>query len=176
MKTRTAVPADLRQCVTLDPHYSTKHVWQMSRREENGAVMIDFRPVRLPRPMRVRYPHDPNHLWNDWRQWNHFLIAEDDGYVRGYLGLLVYPGENKGWIRDLVVGSAFRQQGVGTSLLRHAMHWATESKLGQVTVELQSKNYPAIRFLQKHGFQFCGFDESYYSNLDVALFFSIKLH
>ncbi len=175
MKARSAVPADLKQCVTLDHHTTTTRVWQMNRREENNAIFISFHSVRLPRAMRVLYPRDPNELWNDWRQWDSFLVAEEDGYIHGYVGLLERSAEKKVWIRDLVVGRPFRRKGIGALLLHQATQWATERGLKQLTVEMQSKNYPAIHFCQKHGFHFCGFNEYYYPNRDIALFFMLKL-
>jgi ribosomal protein S18 acetylase RimI-like enzyme len=175
MKVRPAIPADLKQCAALDHHYVTERVWQMSRREDNGAVFVSFHSVRLPRSMRVRYPRDPNLLWNEWRQWSNFLVAEQDGYVRGYLGLQIHTAEGQGWLRDLVVGRPFRRNGIGTMLIQRAMEWAAEQGLHHLTLEMQSKNYPAIRFCKKHGFTFCGFNEYYYPSQDVALFFSLRL-
>jgi len=176
MKVRPAVPADLKQCATLDHHNTTTRVWQMNRREDTarGAVTISFHSVRLPRPMRVYYPRDPNRLWDDWRHWDGFLVAEEDGYIRGYLGLRVHAAEGKGWIRDLVVGRPFRRNGIGSLLLYKAIQWTAERNLHQLTLEMQSKNYPAIHFCQKHGFHFCGFNECYYSNQDIALFFTLR--
>lgn len=174
MKVRPAVPADLKQCADLDHHYTTQRVWQMNRREESDAVMITFHSVRLPRLMRVRYPRDPNRLWEDWRHWTGFLVAEDDGYIRGYLGLLANTAEGRGWVRDLVVGQPYRRNGIGTLLLQQAMQWAAEHNLHQLTLEMQSKNYPAIHFCQKHGFIFCGFNEYHYPKQDIALFFALR--
>jgi RimJ/RimL family protein N-acetyltransferase len=37
---------------------------------------------------------------------------------------------------------------------------------------LQSKNLPAIRLAQKFGYEFCGYNDQYYINQDVALFFA----
>ena len=175
MKVRPAVPADLQQCGVLDHHYTTERVWQMSRHEDNGAVYISFNSVRLPRPMRVHYPRDPQYLWNDWRQWNSFLVADEEGYVRGYVGLLVRAAEGQGWVRDLVVGRPYRQNGVGSMLLQGIMQWAVKQGLRHLTIELQSKNYPAIRFCKKHGLSFCGYNELYYPSQDIALFFSTRL-
>jgi len=36
---------------------------------------------------------------------------------------------------------------------------------------LQSKNHPAISFFQRHGFKFCGYNERYYRNQDIGLYF-----
>ncbi len=175
MKIRPAVSADLKQCVALDHNATTQRVWQLNRREENGSVIVSFHAVRLPRTMRVIYPRDPNQLWHDWRYWDGFFVAEDDGYVHGYAGLLLQPTAGKGWIRDLVVGRTQRRQGTGTLLFRQATQWAAERELHQLTIEVQSKNYPAIHFCQKHGFQFCGFNEYFYPNRDIALFFMLRL-
>ncbi len=40
---------------------------------------------------------------------------------------------------------------------------------------VQSKNYPAINFLQRNGFTFCGYNERYYRNQDIAVYFACGL-
>lgn len=175
MKVRAAVAADLKQCVSIDHDLSTDHVWQIDRREENGSHNYNFHPVRLPRTMRVRYPRSPEQLWADWRRWHTFLVAENDGIVHGYLGMLAHESEGTCWIRDLVVTRPSRRQGVGTALLKRSLTIASQHQLHRITIEMQSKNSPAIRFCQKHGFRFCGFNESYYPNGDIALFFTLNI-
>jgi ribosomal-protein-alanine N-acetyltransferase len=76
------------------------------------------------------------------------------------------------WIFNLVIAPSYRQQGAGSQLLQAAQSWAASQGLGQLTLELQTKNHPAISFAQKHGFQFCGYNEQYYPNGDITLFFS----
>ena len=93
---------------------------------------------------------------------------------RRHVTVLAARGELPG-LRDLVVGRPFRRNGIGTMLIQRAMEWAAEQGLHHLTLEMQSKNYPAIRFCKKHGFTFCGFNEYYYPSQDVALFFSLRL-
>jgi hypothetical protein len=38
-------------------------------------------------------------------------------------------------------------------------------------LEMQSRNYPAIQMAKRMGFEFCGFQDLYYANRDLALFF-----
>jgi ribosomal protein S18 acetylase RimI-like enzyme len=76
------------------------------------------------------------------------------------------------WISNLVIEQRYRRQGLGSKLLKAAIQWAVERDIRQITLEAQTKNYPAISFAQKHGFQFCGYNERYYPNGDIALFFS----
>ena len=65
----------------------------------------------------------------------------------------------------------YRRQGIGTALMRHARQWAREQGLQMLLAEATTKNYPALCFYQKLGFQFCGFNDHYYTNQDIALFF-----
>jgi hypothetical protein len=36
---------------------------------------------------------------------------------------------------------------------------------------MQSKNHPAMMLAQKYGYEFCGYNDRYYSNQDIALVF-----
>jgi GNAT superfamily N-acetyltransferase len=65
--------------------------------------------------------------------------------------------------------------GVGSVLLAAALQWARANGLLRVVLETQSKNYPAICFAQKHGLVYCGYNDRYYPNQDVALFFGANL-
>jgi ribosomal protein S18 acetylase RimI-like enzyme len=75
----------------------------------------------------------------------------------------------------LVIDGAYRRQGFGSRLIKAARRWALEQNLLQLMLEIQTKNHPAISFAQKHGFQFCGYNERYYPNGDIALFFSLSV-
>jgi GNAT superfamily N-acetyltransferase len=80
-----------------------------------------------------------------------------------------------GWIRNLIVHRNSRRQGVATALLRAARYWALDNELNKIMLDTQTKNFPAIRFAQKQGFAYCGYNDRYYSNGDIAVFFSLTL-
>jgi RimJ/RimL family protein N-acetyltransferase len=42
-------------------------------------------------------------------------------------------------------------------------------------MEMHSKNMAAVRLAMKMGFEFCGYNDQYYANQDIALFFSALL-
>jgi ribosomal protein S18 acetylase RimI-like enzyme len=75
------------------------------------------------------------------------------------------------WVTDLAVGANMRRRGVGSALLAAAQTWAGERGMRRLMLEMQAKNLPAIRMAQKHGFEFCGYNDHYYLTQDVALFF-----
>jgi len=175
MHVRPAELEDLDDCLALDHSFETEHVWQMEEREEDGGIIVTFRLARLPRPMRVGYPRGGDFLLESWQQRGCFLVAEEAGRIRGYLDMAVQNWHATGWIRNLVVAPSHRRRGVGTALLRAASRWAREHSLRCLIMEMQTKNYPAICFAQKHGFVFCGFHDNYYANQDIALFFALRL-
>lgn len=175
---RPATSADLPLLTALDHSYSTESVWQMETRPvEAGAdtVAVTFRQVRLPRSVRVSPSRDPHALAEAWNRRVCFLVAEEAGHVQGYLNLTLAPVSGTAWIADLGVERRFRRMGVGSVLLAAALQWARGNALTRVVLETQSKNFPAISFAQKHGLTFCGYNDRYYPNQDVALFFGAPL-
>ena len=92
-----------------------------------------------------------------------------------FLDMTAQAWHGVGWIRNLIVSRSFRRQGVGSALLQAAQYWALDNDLGKLMFETQTKNHPAICFAQKHRFAFCGYNDRYYSNGDIAVFFSLSL-
>jgi GNAT superfamily N-acetyltransferase len=173
---RLAELIDLNQCYDLDGSYTTSYVWQMQARESERSIEVQFDTVRLPRPMKVAYPRRHDELLPNWRQRECFLVAADSsGQSIALLDMTTEAWLGVGWIRNLIVHRDYRRQGVATDLLRGARHWALDNELGKLMLEIQTKNYPAICFAQKHGFAFCGYNDRYYSNGDIAVFFSLNL-
>ena len=176
MIVRMAELADLNPCYEMDGSYTTDYVWQMHTHDNERTVEVRFDTVRLPRPMKVAYPRHPDELLPNWRQRECFLVAADDlGQVVGFLDVTAQMWHAVGWIRNFVVQRNHRHRGVGTSLLRAARYWALDVGLSKMMLETQTKNYPAICFAQKNRFAFCGYNDRYYNNGDIALFFSLTL-
>jgi GNAT superfamily N-acetyltransferase len=177
IQVRPATLEDLPRLAAFDHGYSTDYVWQMELRDDGGSGEIHavFRPVRLPRPMAVKANKDLVRLTDQWNQRACFLGAEQDGVLKGYLNLVLAPVPETAWVVDCVVERRFRRAGVASVLLAAAAHWARANRLKRLVLEMQSKNYPGIRFAQKHGLAFCGYNDRYYASQDVALFFGMAL-
>ena len=169
--------ADLQACLALEHDYATDHVWQMNIEENGdalGGIGVRFRLVRLPRVVQVAYPRTREALARGWQKRDCFLVAEAEGVLLGYVYMRV--DEARGWVRDLVVGAPFRRRRIGSALLEQAIRWALLHRVAHITLEMQTKNYPAIQFAQGHGFAFCGFDDRHYDNGDIAVFFDKRLN
>lgn len=175
MRIRPAKPRDLQICGALDHSYVADHVWQMETREENGVLTTTFRVAHLPREMRVNYPRQGQDLLAGWQRRDGFLVAEEEGAIRGYVALTAEVENGIALVGDLVVDRSWRRCGIGTALLHAAAEWGRENSLARLVVEVQTKNYPAIRFCQSRGLTLCGYNDHYWPAQDIALFFGQSL-
>ncbi len=172
---RAATEADWPHLLAIDTSYSTDYVWQMDWQDETaqpgGELRVAFRPTRLPRSMRITFPRGQQALEQAWARRLCFLVAEESGQVHGYVHLTESPMPGTAWVADFAVERRWRRNGAGTVLLKAATDWARQHGFGRVTLEMQAKNHPAIAFAQARGFVFCGYNDRYYPNQDVAVFF-----
>lgn len=172
---RKAVSTDIADLIDMDHSYSTDHVWQMGYTVDAEEVSVAFRQVRLPRPMRVEYPRDPDRLADEWTRKAVLLVAEQEGQPIAYLALTESPALSSAWITDLVVESSHRRQGIATHLLGQIRGWCREHRLSRLFLEMQIKNYPAISLARKLGFDFSGYSDHHYLDQDIAIFFSLEI-
>ncbi|MBX3066581.1 MAG: GNAT family N-acetyltransferase [Anaerolineae bacterium] len=173
---REAVDTDLSACSNLDISYETDYAWQIDVRDDDGAIVVGFRTVRLPRAMRVTYPRDDATLKLDHQRGGEFLVAEASGTICGYLIMRYDHARSSAWITDLAIGRQWRRRHMATALLEEAYNRASVKRLERLMVETQSRNYPSICFCQKNGLTFSGFNDRYYPNQDICLFFGQHIH
>lgn len=173
---RPAKSDDIRVLSEFDHSYSTDYVWQMEVREDQGrTIQVNFRQARLPRSVRVMYPREAETLARVWTHRRLFIVAEVESQLRGFLSVMEGTMTDTGWVAEFAVERKVRRQGIGAALIASAVDWARKVGLRRLLVEVQSKNYPAICFCQKHGFAFCGYSDLYFANQDIALFFGMSL-
>jgi ribosomal protein S18 acetylase RimI-like enzyme len=188
---RSAQLSDLNACLSLNANSQTDHVWQMDAREEGDGMTVRFHTVRLPRVMRVAYPRLRDDLLTSWQNGSTVLVAsdrrasqpvsdeskpeEEAPQVFGYCQLDPAPWQQASWISHLIVDRRYRRRGIGTAMLKAAQTWARQQGLKRLMISVQTKNYPGISFCEKHGFVFCGFNDHYFVNRDIAVFFSLRV-
>ena len=170
---RNVEPTDLPQLMGLDHSSTSEAVWQLEleREAREARIVATFREVRLPRPVNVAYPVNPYSLADEWLHKAMMFTAVAGEDAVGYIALTEGP-PGLTWITDLVVAPRWRRQGVASALLGSSHEWAQGRSHRRVFLEMQSKNQPAIRLAQKHGYEFCGYNDHYYLTQDIALFFA----
>jgi ribosomal protein S18 acetylase RimI-like enzyme len=172
IQVRPASEADLPVLMAFDHGSTSERVWQLDLRREprDFRVAATFREVRLPRPVSLPYPRDPARLPEVWERKALMYVAATGIQPIGYATAAVPHAEHT-WISDLVVVPRWRRRGVGSALLAALQQAAKARGARSLFLEMQTKNYPAIRLAQKHGYDFCGYNDHYYSTQDIALFF-----
>ncbi|NDJ60308.1 MAG: GNAT family N-acetyltransferase [Chloroflexi bacterium] len=175
---RDGLARDIDACLALDHTYTTQHVWQMQiAQEEPDHWEISFKLERLPRLLETIYPADAVRLQAAVPASQCFLIAtrRDESELLGYLTMQADDLRRIGLITDVVVAREHRLNGVGRRLVLIAGQWARERALTRLMIETQTKNYPGISFCRQMGFVYCGFNDRYFPNQDIAVFFSQSL-
>lgn len=172
IEVRPTISEDVEAFINLRHDYMTSHVWQMDRLLEDGQVNIKFREMRLPRAVEVYYPNYYLLKTNDWLQKGDTLTALHNGKIVGYIKIIEQANAQTARISDLVVDDKLRRKGIGSAMVIAAQEWAVDRNLRWLIIEMQLKNYPGIKLASKLGFEFSGYNDHYYPNQDIALFFA----
>jgi GNAT superfamily N-acetyltransferase len=156
-------------------------------------MVVRFQTIRLPRVMRVSYPRRRDDLLSCWENGSTVLVTSDKRVVDtdqeqttsvsntrpasiyAYCQLDACTWQQAGWISHLIVDRRYRRMGIGRAMVRASILWGKNLGLRRLMVALQTKNYPGICFCEKHGFVFSGFNDHYYINGDIALFFTLRI-
>ena len=172
---RLARPKDRLACSRLEGTYQTDYVWQMHLQEGTQTVQVTFNRIRLPRLMPVDYPYSAAVLEKTFDQSPCLLTAYYRDQLLGCLDGSIEVPRQAFNIQNFIVHPQARRRGVGQYLLESAKTLARKYGCRQMTLTLQTKNNPAITFAQKTGFVYCGYNDLYFENGDIALTFSLKL-
>ncbi len=178
---RPPTSVEIPKLLDIDHDYVSDHVWQMEVQQESGQkpsdlmVEIIFRQLKLPRSVRVEYPRQPCELTNDWKDRSCLLVALLKGEVVGYTSMMLTIAPHTSWMTDLVIMRRIRRQGIGSALVLAGQDWARHKRCLRMVMEMQPKNFPAICLAQKLGYDLCGYNDHYFPNQDIALFFSKSL-
>jgi GNAT superfamily N-acetyltransferase len=173
---RPAVLEDMPYLEKIEHSYQSLIVWQMDRILQDGQITINFRQTRLPRPVRADYagshPVVSEHTWPSYQA---VLVATITKFPVGYIGLVEQATPKTLWITDCAVREDMRRKGIGSALVLASQEWGSEHGYRKMILEMQSKNHPAVMMAHKLGYEFCGYNDHYFTNQDIALFYSRSL-
>ncbi|MBQ7474093.1 MAG: ribosomal protein S18-alanine N-acetyltransferase [Oscillospiraceae bacterium] len=89
-----------------------------------------------------------------------FLVAEEDGAVVGYIGMMCVLDE--GYISNVAVSAPARRKGIGRMLVKEMLRRAETRELSFVTLEVREHNDGAIALYSGAGFAPVGKRKNYY--------------
>jgi len=175
LQVRKAVIPDIAVIAKFNHALKTSHVWQMQQSQMENGVLTRFVETALPREMRIGYPQSPELLESRWGDLSCVYIGCIDHAPVGYITINTYFSSHVAWIKDLVVEEIWRRKGIASRLMDTAISWAQERCVDKMTLEMSSKNYPTICLAEKLNFEYSGFNDNYFKNEDIAIFFTRNL-
>ncbi|MEO1288334.1 MAG: GNAT family N-acetyltransferase [Chloroflexota bacterium] len=175
---RDGLSSDIDMCLALDHSFESDYVWKMSMQTLNEGYQATFRKERLPRQSIAYHEYDEMRLRLALPSEMCYLVAigKDEPVVLGYLTMRPDPIHKIAMVQDIIVGQEFRHAGIGSRLLSIARQWASKRGAKQIMVEVPTINYSAIKFFQNRGLVFCGFNDQYFRNHDISVFFGQAIH
>lgn len=97
-----------------------------------------------------------------------FLVAEDNGYVVGYI-LFWIKYEHEGHIISLAVDKDYQRNKTGTKLLSKAITILSLFNVNKILLEVNENNLGAFEFYKKFNFEVDRTVPCYYNNGDGAI-------
>ncbi|KQQ23050.1 ribosomal-protein-alanine acetyltransferase [Rathayibacter sp. Leaf299] len=91
-----------------------------------------------------------------------YLVAEEDGVVLGYAGLLCPRGAHEADVQTIAVLASARRRGTGRRLLRELLEEAARRGAREVFLEVRADNPGAQTLYRSEGFEEIGVRPAYY--------------
>jgi [ribosomal protein S18]-alanine N-acetyltransferase len=90
----------------------------------------------------------------------YYLVADEDGTITGYAGLLVAAAQAD--VLTIAVAAGRWGQGIGSALLEALLAEAARRKAAEVFLEVRTDNTRAQRLYHRYGFTQIGIRKGYY--------------
>lgn len=175
VKISPAKSEDIPELIKLDHWCETTHVWQLEKAFGNGQLEVHFKEIKLPRSLKIAYPRLITALTETWADHTLCLVARSEEKIAGYLTIDEQSDQKMATVKDLVVDTPSRRQGIASALVIACQAWVKKRGNTRFVMEIPAKNHPAIQFANHLRFEFSGFNESFYSNRETALYFVSEL-
>ena len=103
-----------------------------------------------------------------------FLVAEEDGYVIGYV-IFWIKYENQGHIISIAVDKNYRRQKAGTQLLVKAISILSLLRIDAIYLEVNENNAGAVEFYKTFNFKIDRVVPGYYEDGNGAIIMYLPL-
>lgn len=91
-----------------------------------------------------------------------YLVAKQGTEIVGFAGLRVIIDEAE--IMNIVIKKSFRNQGIGSLILKNLINICIELNLNLITLEVNEENSNAIYLYEKFGFKKVSIRKNYYKS------------
>jgi len=148
----------------LEYRYMISSYLDLSIRREGESWKIELSLKPLEKTLEKKFESE---LFREYVEEPRVFAAELDGEQVAWIELGYHQWNNRVRVWEFLVKEEFRNRGIGTLLIKHAVKLCKGKRARMLVLETQSCNVPAINFYLKHGFDLIGFDTAAYSNEDI---------
>lgn len=97
-----------------------------------------------------------------------YIIAKENNEIIGFAGY--WKSVDDVHITNIVTKKIYRNNGIAKKMLEHLINFAKlEKNITSITLEVNSKNIPAIKLYNSFNFKVVGCRKKYYNNTDDAI-------
>lgn len=160
------------QIAQIDLSFDSEYVWKTQMLEELDSFESSFQRIRLPKKIHVSFQaYNPATLESLIMQREILSVRYEDRVI-GYLRLEQDETVNRLILKTGGIVPEYRGKGIGSVLLDRVAEIARHNNIRSLVCMVQAKNDPAVRFLMGRGFVFSGYQEFFFRNMEIGLFFS----
>lgn len=156
----------------IDLSFESDYVWKSQVIDDIDSYSISFQKIKLPKTIKVPFQAYNEKALENMVKRKEILAIRYDSALIGYMRLERDESVNRLILKTGGLTPEYRHKGVGSALLERMQDIARQNRIEYLVAMVQAKNDPAIRFLMSRGFQFCGYQEFYFPNMEIGLFFS----
>ncbi len=102
-----------------------------------------------------------------------YIVAKIDENIVGFAGVIILPDDAE--ITNIVTRKDMRKKGIGKLLLAKLIEISKEEKKGELSLEVNELNEPAINLYRSYGFEEVGRRKKYYNRVNDAIIMTKKL-
>ena len=103
-----------------------------------------------------------------------YIVAKQNNQVVGFGG--IWRSIDDIHITNIVVKKNLRNNGIGSMLLNKLIELSKKRNINSITLEVNTKNIPAIKLYEKYGFKNVGIRKKYYNNTDDAIIMTMEVN
>jgi ribosomal protein S18 acetylase RimI-like enzyme len=144
--------------------YTSSHYYDVSVRGGEGFWTVELARKPFEKILEKNYH---GKLFEDHVEEPRVFVALCGDRQVAWLELGYERWNNRMRVWEFLVDSEFRDRGIGTLLMNHAVKIAKEKGARMLVLETQTNNDIAVKFYLDFGFKLIGLDIAAYSNEDL---------